>query len=258
MSALPDTTAVCAFQTAFAARIRDPRGQPRLPEVPAWHMRVYEELLFNNLEGFLLACFPVTRRLLGVRAWRKTVRRFFAEHRCVSPLFRDIPGAFLAWIEPLADSLFPAFPYLYEFMHYEWLELAVSTSEGALDPARVDPHGDLLETRPLLNPTAQLACYLYPVHRISPNFRPTKPDGQFHGYLVYRDGDDVVQFMVLNPASARLVQLLRDGAGSGREVLLRLAGELGQTQSESFVEMGRSLLLGLRHAGAVSGTRSPV
>jgi hypothetical protein len=103
-----------------------------------------------------------------------------------------------------------------------------------------------------------LACYNYPVHRIGPSFRPTEPDGEFHGYLLYRHGDDVVQFMMLSPAAARLVELLRDGAGSGREVLLRLACELGQSQPESIIAMGRSLLLSLRQAGAVSGTRRSV
>ena len=53
------------YQYAFAAHIRDPRANPRPPGVPARRTRVYNELLFNNLEGFLLACFPVTRKVLG-------------------------------------------------------------------------------------------------------------------------------------------------------------------------------------------------
>ncbi len=74
------------YQSAFAARIRDPRAAPRPPGAPDRRMRVYEELLYNNLEGFLLAGYPIARQLLGARAWKQTVRRFFAEHRCHSPL----------------------------------------------------------------------------------------------------------------------------------------------------------------------------
>jgi hypothetical protein len=93
--AMPEAQTFIAYQAAFAVRIRNPRGAPRPAGAPARRMRVYEELLFNNLEGFLLACYPLTRHILGERVWRRTAKRFFAEHRSHSPLFRDIPKAFL-------------------------------------------------------------------------------------------------------------------------------------------------------------------
>ncbi|MBI5463055.1 MAG: putative DNA-binding domain-containing protein [Gammaproteobacteria bacterium] len=251
MSASPDTADFRTFQTAFAARIRDPRNQSRPRGVPARRMRVYEELLFNNLEGFLLACFPITRTLLGARAWRRTVRRFFIEHRCASPLFRDIPDEFLAWLEPLAEDLFPQRPYLYEFMHYEWLELAVSISPENAAPVAVDPDRDLLSVRPILNHTAQLACYRYPVHRIGPRFKVTQPDGQVYGYLLYRDREDVVRFMELNPVSARVVGLLRDTDLSGDAIMRQIARELDHSHPELIIEMGSALLDKLRGSGAV-------
>lgn len=255
MSASPETCDFRAFQTAFAARIRDPRGRPRPQAVPARRMRVYEELLFNNLEGFLLACFPITRTLLGARAWRRTVRRFFAEHRCTSPLFRDIPGAFLDWIEPLADTLFPKRPYLYEFMHYEWLELTVSVCPDEGVAGDIHEDADLLMEQPRLNPTAQLVCYHYPVHRIGPRFKSAGPDGQLYCYLVYRDRDDVVQFIVLNPASARLLDIIREGCDTGFAAMAQLARELGHTRPDTVVEMGTALLENLRRAGAMFALR---
>lgn len=255
MNALPDDD-FRTFQAAFAARIRDPRAQPRPPGVPARRMRVYEELLFHNLEGFLLACFPITRKLLGARAWRRAVRRFFAEHRCASPLFRDIPAAFLAWIEPRAAELFPQRPYLCEFMHYEWLELAVAT-----DPAEcagdIDAHGDVLAGCPVLNPTARLARYRYPVHRIGPRYRCTGPAAAEHVYLVYRDAADAVRFVRLNPVSMRLLDMLRDSRLTGQAALLRIAREL-HLDAEAVIAAGRALLEDLRRAGALSGTwRTP-
>ena len=63
----PEAMAFTDYQAAFAARIRDPKHAPRPPGAPAKRMRVYEELLFNNLENFLLACYPITRKLLGAR-----------------------------------------------------------------------------------------------------------------------------------------------------------------------------------------------
>jgi len=218
-------------------------------------MRVYEELLFSNLEGFLLACFPVTVKLLGVRSWRGTVRRFFAEHRCRSPLFRDIPGEFLRWLEKAAATLHPDRPWLYEFMHYEWLELDVS-----IDPATracdIDPQGDLLAGHPVLNPTVRLACYHYPVHRIGPRFKPQAADGALHYYLLYRDHDDVVRFTLLNAVTARLLEVLHDETLTGGEALRRIARELNHDQTHTLVKHGRGMLEQLRDAGAVQGTRS--
>lgn len=243
-----------AYQAAFAARVRAPKDSPRPPGAPARRMRVYEELLFNNLEGFLLACYPITRKLLGRRAWRRTVRQFFIEHRCHSPLFRDIPKAFLDWMEESAAGLFPELPFLTEFMHYEWLELVVETTPDEIDMARLEASGDLLAGRPALNPTARLACYRYPVHRIDPRFKPVAPDAEPHCYLVYRDAGDDVRFIALNPLSARLVAMLRDHRPTGREALAHLAGQTSPQQYDFYLEAGGALLNDLFAQGAVLGT----
>lgn len=246
------------YQTAFAARIRDPHAAPRPPGAPERRMRVYEKLLFNNMEGFLIACYPVTRKLLGVQTWKRTVRRFFAEHRCHSPLFRDIPRAFLDWMRTRHTELFPDLPFLPEFMHYEWLELSVSVAPDEIDLAAIEPDGDLLEGRPALNPTARLACYRYPLHRIGPKFMPGAPDGQAWCYLLHRDTADDVRFTVLNSASARLVELLRDERPRGREALAHVADELNHPQPDSLIEAGHHLLREMRQNGALLGTwRTP-
>jgi hypothetical protein len=247
-----------AYQAAFAARIRDPKHAPRPPGAPAGRMKVYEDLLFNNLESFLLACYPVTRKVLGARAWKQTVRRFFREHRCHSPLFRDIPNAFLDWMQERGTEHFPALPFLAEFMHYEWLELAVSVTPEEIDPAAIDADGDLIQGRPVLHPSARLACYHYPVHRICPRFRPAASDTQSWCYLLFRDeavaDRDEVRFVLLNPLSVRLLQLLREYRLSGREALAHLAAQTAPDQYESYLQAGGDLLRDLRAQGALLGT----
>lgn len=220
-------------------------------------MRVYETLLFDNLEGFLSSCFPITRELLGVATWRRTARRFFAEQRCRSPLFRDIPGEFLAWMEG-ASTAFPDHPYLYEFMHYEWLELDVSICPTDIDMTGVESASDLIAGIPSLNPTARLACYRYPVHRIGPGFEADAADIQIYCYLVFRDAEDVVRFIELNPVSARLLELLNSEELTGYAAMRRIAEELNHPQPDVIVEMGRALLEELRRSGAVLGTRRPL
>lgn len=109
----------------------------------------------------------------------------------------------------------------------------------------------LLAGRPELNPTARLAHYRYPVHRIGPQFEPAGPDGQACCYLVYRGRHDTVRFITLNPVSARLLELIRDDSLSGYEAMTQIARELDQDDPESLFETGRALLDTLREAGAV-------
>jgi hypothetical protein len=242
------------FQSAFAARIRAPRAAPRPAGVPARRMRVYEELLHNNIDSFLSACFPITNKCLGQRAWTRTVKAFFAASRMHSPLFRDIPEAFLDWMAEAAPERFPNKPWLAEFMHYEWLELVVTVHADVVDPEGIDPQGDLLVARPALNPAARLGCYRYPVQRIGPRRRP-KADGQVYCFLVFRDADDATRFIQVNPLAARLFELLEGEALTGAEALDRLAEETGRNDHAAFRSGGLGLLEGLRAEGVILGTR---
>lgn len=253
----PEPLSFTAYQAAFAARIRDPAGAPRPPGAPARGMRVYQELVFDNLDGFLSACYPVTRKLLGARAWRRMVRQFMREHRCHSPLFRDIPKAALDWSAGRAEELFPHLPFLAELMHYEWLELAVETApDDGIAPQRLQPDGDLLAGRPMLHPTARLACYRYPVHRIGPRCKPGAAESATHCYLLWRDDADAVRFILLSPLAAHLLALLQEQARSARDALAQLATEAGPGQLQHYLDAGRELLDQLHAQGALLGTWS--
>jgi hypothetical protein len=110
----------------------------------------------------------------------------------------------------------------------------------------------LLEGMPVVNPAALPVASAWPVQRIGPAFRPRRPAPV--NLLVYRDREDEVRFIALSPASARLLALL-DGGVSGREAIVRLAGELGRPAEDAFVEFGRHNLEALRQAGVILGAR---
>jgi hypothetical protein len=99
MPAKPDLPLFQQYQFAFASHIRNPQLNRRPHGVEARRMKVYNELLYNNLEGFLLACFPVLRKVLGKRKWTRLVRDFFTLHRCQSPFFRQIPDEFIYYLK---------------------------------------------------------------------------------------------------------------------------------------------------------------
>jgi hypothetical protein len=251
VSALP---AFQQYQYAFTAHIRDPRRCPRPDGVSARRMNVYVQLLYNNLESFLLACFPVTREVLGARKWGKLVRTFFAQHRCRTPLFRQIPEEFVRWLEESRRGHPEDPPFLPYLAHYEWVELALDVSPADQDLPSVDRRGDLLAGRPAVNPVAWLLTYPYPVHRISKRFRPSAPDPEPSHILVFRNLQDRVRFIVLNPVSARLVALLQPGRLTGREAIEQIVVELNHPNPQAVLEGGRQTLESLRSEEAVLGT----
>lgn len=243
-----------SYQRAFTARIRDPEGAPRPPGAPARRMKVYETLLFNNVEGFLLACFPVCRRILGARRWKTLVRAFFREHAAHSPYFRQIPEEFLRYVQEtgLPDETWPAF--LPELAHYESVELALDTAEADLPD--VDADADLLEGAPALNPVLRLLAYRWPVHRLSPRFKPAEPPPEPTFIVAYRDADFTVRFQALNAVSARLLQILQEApALSGARALRQLAAQRGETDAAAFVRFGARQLEAWRAEGLLLGVR---
>ncbi len=240
-------------QYAFAAHIRDPRTHPPPAGIEERRLAIYRELFFNNVEGFLASSFPVLKRLLDEARWLALARDFFARHHCHSPLFLEIPREFLAYLEqergePAGDP-----PFMRELAHYEWVELALSIAEDTA-LGEIDPQGDLLAGRPVLSTLAWPLAYRYPVHKIGPDFQPRQPGEQSVYLLVYRDSDDEVGFIELNPVSARLFALLQEHPQrSGLSLLHQIAAELQHPQADVVVRGGGEILEQWRQLGIVRG-----
>ena len=238
------------YQYAFTAHIRDPGNAKRPAGASAQRMRAYNELLYNNIESFLLACFPVLRKMLGKRKWGRLVRAFFAQHRSRTPYFRQIPDEFLQFLQHAQmEEDYP--DYLLELAHYEWMELVLSVSNRDESLPPYDACGDLIEGRPLLNPVLANLAYRYPVHRMRPRM---KPEPAATHLLVFRDAAMQVRFMEQSAVGARLLALLENGRRSGREAVTLLAIELGQDGAGQLVEFARGHLEELRAVGAVLGS----
>ena len=255
IAALPTLPSFQQYQLAFTAHIRNPQLNKRPRGVEARRMQVYNELVYNNLEGFLLACFPVLRKVLGKRNWSKLVREFFATHRCHTPFFRQIPDEFVHYLKnergERADD--PAF--LQDLAHYEWVELMLSVSNKEIDLTGIDPDGDLLGGRPALNPLLSLQSYAYAVHRISPRFKPEKQE-ETH-FAIFRNSADEVKFILLNPVSLRLLQLLQSTALGGEAALMQIAHELKHPNPQVVLSGGLDIMQSLRASQVILGTYLP-
>jgi hypothetical protein len=239
------------FQYAFAAHIRNPKANP-LPEgVDAQRMRIYRSLVYNNIENFLLSCFPVLKKILGARRWERLVRRFLDAHRSHSPFFREIPGEFIQFLQK-EDSIPAGYPeFLIELAHYEWIELVLSVSTETPDWAMVDAKGSLLEGRPALNPVLANLYYQWPVHRLGPRTPADRADTYL---LVFRDAGDEVRFIEINAFTARLISLLDTAAHTGRSALETIAAESRHPLPEVVLKGGLEIMRDLQARGALLGT----
>lgn len=238
------------FQYAFAAHIRNPKANP-LPEgVDAQRMRIYRTLVYNNIENFLLSCFPVLRKLLGKRRWERLVRHFLDIHRSSSPFFREIPGEFIQFLQK-EGSIPAGYPeFVLELAHYEWIELVLSVSTEAPDRAMVDATGNLLEGRPALNPVLANLYYHWPVHRLGPRFPAARADTYL---LVFRDAGDQVCFVEINAFTARLISLLETEEHTGQAALEIIAAESRHPSPQVVVQGGLDILRDLQVRGALLG-----
>jgi uncharacterized protein len=215
-------------QRAFAARIRQPAAQLLLDGVPAERMAVYEELFFNNIEGFISGAFPVLHRLIETSRWQRLVRSFIAEHQAHTPYFLQISQEFLVWLQQgyVAEAGDP--PFILELAHYEWVELALDVSEA-----------ELLAQG--WSPLAWPLAYLWPVQLISAGFQPSEPEAQPTCLLVWRDGQDKVRFMQISPFAYQLAARLQAGEAA-EYALLALAQQHGLNTDNAYFNNAQTLL----------------
>lgn len=165
------------FQNEFGEYLRSQR-QSSSDAIPTRVGKIYQDLIFNNVCGFLNQCFPIGKAIMS-DDWQTLCLYFFQRYPTHSPYFTEIPMQFVeflsqldddefyksAWLNELTLShdeikkLIPA--YLSELAHYEWLELYVETCPNQ-DNKLILNDGN----RYFLNATLQNHFYLYPVQKI--------------------------------------------------------------------------------------------
>jgi hypothetical protein len=246
-----------SLQFEFTAHMRDPERNRAPAGIEDRRLGIYRDLLYRNVEGFLANSFPVLRSIIDDGSWHAMIRRYYSRHQARTPLFPKMPQEFLRYLSDASPpEEGPAF--LRELAHYEWLELDVSLDKREITDARVDVQADCLDGIPVLNPILRAHAYRFPVHRISPTFQPAEPLEEPTYLLVFRDREDKVGYMQVNPMTARLVDLIaRRAEQPGRKLLEQIADEMTHPDPAVVIAGGteimdelceRDVLLGARHA----------
>lgn len=237
------------IQQQFVAHIRDP-ALPRPSDVSEKRMQVYNDLFFNNMQGFVNSAFPVLRTLYSPDDWTALIRQFFSGYSCSSPYFLDIAEHFLHFLQHSYQSVSTDPVFLIELAQYEWAELHLATKiqQRTEQPLTAEQ----VKTAALqLSELSLLLAYPYQVHQISQQYQPRQP-GELCCYLLYRDKEDNVKFSLINTVTAALLQLLQQAPGSTADTLVdTLADQLPQYNYQQLLQGAVTVLQDFAAKGAV-------
>jgi hypothetical protein len=94
------------------------------------------------------------------------------------------------------------------------------------------------------------------VHRIAKDYQPTEPGEALTFLVVCRKANDDMDFLELNPVTARLLELIEaNEQDSGRELLLKLADEINYPDVEALLQHGAEAMQQMRQTEILLGTR---
>jgi uncharacterized protein len=229
------------IQHQFMAHIQNPEHNPAPVDIEDRRLAIYRELFFNNVVGFVSSAFPVLRTFYTEQNWHSLVRQFYANYVCHSPYFIQISEHFLQYLQQQYQPTATDPIFMLELAHYEWSELYLATKQQTTVVKTLN--GDSVLTAPLqFSALALLLAYPYPVHQISQSFVPAAPaENQF--YLLYRDAEEHVKFVLINQLTALLLQLLEQAPGlTANALFLQLQQQLPQI-SQQQLQQGASTIL---------------
>ncbi len=235
-------------QLRMTRYIRDPQANEPPPGIETRRLAVYRQLFFGNLQSLLAGNFPVLHASLPGEQWQGLTEGFYAGFRCQTPLFTEVAGEFVEYLEGRTEQ--PG--WVAELAHYEFIETALLLSDSA-EPAH-DPQGDLLEGVPLLSVLAAPLAYAWPVSHIGPEHIPLETPAEPTLLLARRGSDLKVYFSRLAPLAHALLVSLQQWQLTGRQHLKALA-EIAGVELAAIEGPGIALLRSLKEQGVVLGTR---
>ncbi|ABZ76152.1 conserved hypothetical protein [Shewanella halifaxensis HAW-EB4] len=239
-------------QQDFMDYIKDP-SRPLPDGIEARRMKIYRELFFNNVDGFVSNAFPVLKSLYKEEDWLEIVQSFFATHDCHTPIFVGISQEFLLFLQTEYQVTEIDPPFMLELAHYEWLELVVAVAQDNASQRLITSEDTEIETIKLcVSATSKVAQYAYDVQHISPDYRPEEPSELPQYFCIYRDLNEEVRFLLLNPLTAQMLAYLSQHESLGyTELLDWLVHTYTHIQADALKAGCLQLLEDLGHKGII-------
>jgi hypothetical protein len=234
------------LQLAWARHLRDP-SQPPPRDVAPQRMALYRSLCIGAVESLLAGSFPRLRRALQAPGWRALVARFYARHRCETPLFPEVGGELVDYLSGPDAAGLPA--WAAELAHFEWTQQALLLA--ALPAAGAAPID--VDRVPTLSPLVRVCGYRWPVDGDEAALRGLEAPPDAPTLLVVQRGaDHELRVLRLAAFSYRLLLALSAQPLSGREHLRALALETGEP-ADRVLAHGLEVLAQLQALGIVDG-----
>ncbi|MCE3045737.1 DUF2063 domain-containing protein [Legionella sp. 16cNR16C] len=198
------------LQTTFTRSLRDSEKLAATSRI-----KLYQNLVYSSFNDLIKPCFPVLRFIISVSVWEELIRDFIQNHPVSTPLFYQIPGEFVRFLQD-NPNLSRHTPFLADLAHYEWMELVIelAVDEPEQMPATAVPS---LNSVFRLSATAAMHHYHYPVEQISENYLPLQPEDSF--LIIWRDASDKVEFMKISAFVYNLLNHMTENKASAHNTL---------------------------------------
>ncbi|HIF51415.1 MAG TPA: DUF2063 domain-containing protein [Thiotrichaceae bacterium] len=243
-------------QYVFTQHMRDPENNAAPENIEDRRIKIYRELVYNNIEGFMASSFPILRKIIEDEAWHRMMRDYVCNHQSHTPLFPKMPQEFIHYLEHERVEDSADYPFLLELAHYEWIETSIAMDSREISFEGIERQGDLLEGIPVLSSLAMPFAYQWPVHMISPDNLPEILPEQATYIVIYRDRQDEVGFIELNTVSAKLFEeCSNENTRTGKEILLSIVEQLQHPNPEAVINGGLEIMQDFKSKDIILGTK---
>lgn len=235
-----------ALQLAWALHLRDP-SQPPPQDIAPQRMALYRSLCIGAVDGLLAGSFPRLRRALQAPGWQALVARFYAQHRCETPLFPEVGGELVDHLSGPDAADLPA--WAAELAHFEWTQQALLLAAAPAPAIGVAPID--ADRVPSLSPLVRVCGYRWPVDGDEAALSDLEaPPDTPTLLIVQRGADHELRILRLTAFSYRLLLALSAQPLSSREHLRALAQETGEP-ADRVLTHGLEVLAQLQALGIV-------
>ncbi len=157
----PTANKTFALQTDLGLYCRTGINQPKTSIQE--HTFHYRRLVYNVIKDTLKTAYPLTRKLIGKKRWKKSVANFFENHKCETPQIWKLPIEFCDYYNENQLPFKKHFPFIKELLQYEWLEIEVFMMED-LPIEKFKTENSSKEEILIPNPEIKILPLQYPIH----------------------------------------------------------------------------------------------
>lgn len=220
-------------------------------QYPEERRRIYRSKVFGIIREALTTAYPITVKVLGEERWQRLVVDFFSQHAAQTPYYWRMPRELCDFVKNADLAARWTLPYLDDLLLFEWLEVEVFRMEDSPVPPYT-PEGSVLEHPLVLNPEHRLTQFSYPVYKMSARILEGHRGSYF--LLTYRHPKTLsVHFVELSRLHTLMLEVLKQGAFPGRDILQFAAEQLMITMSEDLENRVMLFLEGLIRQGVLLG-----